>query len=89
MAFRCPGCKSMHCVIVEGTGRPRWSYNGDADAPTFSPSIHVSAPDPDAPRVELARCHSFVREGQIRFLADSTHNLAGQTVELPDLPELN
>ncbi|RUV07937.1 ammonia monooxygenase [Mesorhizobium sp. M1A.F.Ca.IN.020.03.2.1] len=27
-------------------------------------------------------CHSFVTDGQIQFLADCTHALAGQTVEL-------
>lgn len=30
-------------------------------------------------------CHSFVRDGKIQFLTDSTHHLAGQTVDLPDL----
>jgi hypothetical protein len=29
------------------------------------------------------RCHSFVADGRIRFLTDSTHALAGQTVDLP------
>jgi hypothetical protein len=32
-------------------------------------------------------CHSYVREGQIEFLADCTHALAGQTVALPPLPK--
>jgi hypothetical protein len=27
-------------------------------------------------------CHSYVRDGKIEFLSDSTHKLAGQTVEL-------
>lgn len=30
-------------------------------------------------------CHSWIRDGQIEFLNDCTHGLAGQTVELPDL----
>jgi len=29
-------------------------------------------------------CHSFVTDGRIQFLNDSTHALAGQTVDLPD-----
>lgn len=29
-------------------------------------------------------CHSFVRDGMIQFLPDSTHELAGKTVPLPD-----
>lgn len=34
-------------------------------------------------------CHSFVTDGQITFLADSTHKLAGQTVPLPDYGTLS
>lgn len=30
-------------------------------------------------------CHSFVRDGQTQFLGDCTHELASQTVELPDV----
>jgi hypothetical protein len=32
-------------------------------------------------------CHSFVRDGQIQFLSDCTHALAGQTVPLRDFDE--
>jgi hypothetical protein len=32
-------------------------------------------------------CHSFVNEGQIQFLGDCSHALAGQTVPLPSWPE--
>ncbi len=31
-------------------------------------------------------CHCFVRDGRIQFLSDCTHALAGQTVDLPDMP---
>ena len=31
------------------------------------------------------RCHSFIRDGMIEFLTDSTHALAGKTVPLGDL----
>lgn len=30
------------------------------------------------------RCHSFITDGKIAFCGDSTHALAGQTVEIPD-----
>ena len=33
------------------------------------------------------RCHSFVRDGQIEFLSDCTHALAGRTVPLTAPPE--
>ena len=32
-------------------------------------------------------CHSFVTDGRIQFLSDCTHPLAGQTVDLPELPD--
>lgn len=35
---------------------------------------------------EPVRCHSFVTDGRINFLDDCTHSLAGQTVDLPELP---
>jgi hypothetical protein len=31
------------------------------------------------------RCHSYVTDGKIQFLADCSHALAGQTVDLPDI----
>lgn len=78
--FRCPGCDAdpldggLHCPT---TG---WTFNGDLERPTFSPSILVRWESPQGPRV----CHSFVTDGRIQFLSDCTHALAGQTVELPD-----
>lgn len=43
-----------------------------------------NAEHPDEPsRYECHRCHSFVTDGRINFLGDSTHELAGQTVDLP------
>ncbi|MEC7763399.1 MAG: DUF6527 family protein [Pseudomonadota bacterium] len=88
VAFKCPGCDYMHHVRVEGVGRPMWTFNGDGDAPTFSPSILVTYDGTDAGQDDAppARCHSFVTDGRIRFLNDCTHALAGQTVDLPDLP---
>lgn len=83
LMFWCPGCDGAHLVQVgEGPG-PRWGYNGNPDAPTFTPSVFVNAPGPyhtDHAPV----CHSFVADGYIQFLGDSTHALAGQTVAIPE-----
>lgn len=35
---------------------------------------------------ECGRCHSFVVDGNIQFLSDCSHNLAGQTMPLPVFP---
>lgn len=93
MAIFCPGCQYHH-VIATGEGRgPRWIYNGRPERPTFHPSLLVrtgKAVDPNHP-FEWEEgdppliCHSFITEGKIQFLGDSTHHLAGQTVDLPDV----
>ncbi|MAM25812.1 MAG: ammonia monooxygenase [Rhodobacteraceae bacterium] len=89
VAFMCPGCNYMHLVTVDGSRG--WSFNGDGDSPTFSPSVLVrtgTAVNPnfvDEPGDPPTVCHSFVTDGRIQFLNDCTHALAGQTVELPDL----
>ena len=76
--FHCPGCEYGHPFEVGGNGG--WTWNGSLDKPTFRPSLLVyGARDGSTPR-----CHSFVTDGQIQFLSDSTHKLAGQTVDLPD-----
>jgi len=81
MWFHCPGCDKPHGVGVADPARgPRWEYDGNAAAPTFSPSILVTWPG------LTKRCHSFVRGGRIEFCGDSTHALAGQTVDLPEFP---
>lgn len=73
----CPGCDMLHAPDQ------RWSYNGNADSPTFHQSLLVHAPMEGG---EM-RCHSFIRDGRIQFLNDCTHALAGQTVELPDIDQ--
>lgn len=80
LTFFCNGCDMPHSISVgEGQG-PRWTYNGNADSPTFTPSVLVSWTERDQPKV----CHSFVTDGRIQYLSDCTHSLAGQVVDLPD-----
>jgi hypothetical protein len=72
--FHCPGCKCGHAFTISNRG---WTWNGSADAPTFTPSLLCNAHDP------TTRCHSFVTDGRIQFLSDCHHALAGQTVDIP------
>ena len=76
----CPGCEQLHPFRTRGSG-PVWTFDGNAEAPTFAPSMLVNKHDPPS------RCHSFVRAGQIQFLDDCFHSLAGQTLPLPPLPD--
>lgn len=91
IAFWCPGCDSAHVVTTEGdrSKGPVWSWDGNVDVPTISPSILVTYSGRDAGMGDAppARCHSFVRSGAIEFLSDCTHAHAGQTVAIPDFPE--
>jgi hypothetical protein len=98
--FRCPGCKTAHGVAVREDGAADkffWDWNGSDDRPTFMPSIlahpHPTFVDHDLQGEALTspdnvtntpRCHSFVADGRIQFLADCSHELKGQTVELPE-----
>lgn len=91
--FRCPGCEDNHQIHV-GT----WTFNGDLERPTITPSLLVHGnqwPEDEYPEYYRAShasvapggdtiCHSFVTDGRIQFLSDSTHVLAGQTVDLPE-----
>lgn len=46
LTFRCPGCNEGHMIRHgEGPG-PRWTWNGDADKPTFTPSVLVTWSEP-------------------------------------------
>lgn len=92
--FVCPGCKMSHGLYTKDTPSriigPRWTFNGDFQKPTIHPSISAKGailldkdePDDFDPN---AICHSFVVDGQIRFLTDCTHDKAGQTLDLPIL----
>lgn len=91
LGFWCPGCEGMH-VLDSG-----WTFDGNYDRPTFSPSVlvtyrhpkgHTNAnPAPMGYHGEYVedRCHSFVRGGNIEFLTDCTHALAGKTIPLEPL----
>ncbi|MCW5648340.1 MAG: ammonia monooxygenase [Ramlibacter sp.] len=104
MMYWCQGCKSTHAVNVGQGPGPRWGYNGNPDAPTFTPSVLVTWYEPTAegeammdrgdplppgmkryPGKDMV-CHTFIRDGRVQFLSDCTHELAGQTLDLPELP---
>ena len=92
----CQGCDERHQIV---TSRPdpgvQWDWDGNLESPTIDPSLlvtstqwevggHFHKGSHQVPPGGITRCHSFIRAGQMQFLSDSTHNLAGQTV--PMLP---
>lgn len=68
----------------------RWSFDGNCECPTFSPSMNqgVNQPgpfyNPDAPS---SRCHFIVTNGQIHYCGDCSHSFAGQTLPLLAWPD--
>ena len=67
----------------------RWSFNGDLENPTFSPSMNETRNwpgphhNPDAPS---SRCHFIVSNGRISYCSDCTHDLRGQSFPLEEWP---
>lgn len=84
----CPGCAAHHQFVVRDPEHPEpsgpvWTWDGNEEAPTFSPSMLLQG-GPEGPD---AVCHSFVVGGRWQYLSDCTHALAGQTVDLPPVPD--
>lgn len=89
----CPGCKHNHYIHTKekNSNGAMWTFNGDFERPTFSPSLHIWYAKTDENCVPLVPeqrhtvCHSFITDGMIQILADSDNELKGQTVPLPDI----
>lgn len=79
----CPACECGHIFDA------RWAFNGDQEKPTFTPSMLVHGWPDDPNRLPgyrvQRRCHSYVTNGRIQFLADCEHAMVGQTVDLKDV----
>lgn len=85
----------MH-VIPKG-----WKSNGNADAPTFTPSVKITGKQRvivdgrwDGEWVRDAAgnpldycCHYFVTAGELQYQNDCTHALKSKTVALPEIPD--
>lgn len=78
LMFWCGGCQDFHNVKTgEGEG-PRWAFNGDTEAPTFTPGIRFAK--------DGVVCSAVITAGNAEYLAECTHAAAGQTVCLSDFP---
>lgn len=76
LGYWCSGCECLHMVNVASDMRPRWTWNGDVNKPTLSPSIRTFWQRTG--EAEQTRCHHFLRDGVIEFLSDSAaHQLRG------------
>lgn len=75
--FHCPACGGGHGVPVEG--ERAWQWNGDLVKPTLKPSLLVNVGGGNKTQ---PICHIFITDGRIQYLADSTHDFAGKTIEM-------
>lgn len=77
----CPACDDSHYF-------KDWTFNGDHEAPTFSPSMLVrySVGDP-SDQASGRVCHSYLTEGVWNYLDDCTHTMRGKKVPAPEWPK--
>ncbi len=99
--FFCPGCEERHAIRVSKVPTQNcWGFNQDMERPTLSPSVLVKGVKRMTKEEHQAWverrvlptpipfvCHSFINDGNIQFLNDCTHPLAGKTVPLEPIPQ--
>lgn len=90
LTFWCEGCQQAHGIKTKGNGA--WGWNGDADRPVFTPSVLTTWRDHSTKPPTEHRCHTFVgcngaQPGEVIFLGDCTHTLAGQVRPFAELPD--
>jgi Family of unknown function (DUF6527) len=94
--FFCIGCNDLHTITTDGSRG--WSWNGDENQPVITPSVLVTRPavsDAGEGFEEFLKaqiCHTFVgcngaQPGEIVYLSDCSHSLAGSVHLLQDIPE--
>lgn len=80
----CPGCSMPHGIHVGPKTHPdqaRWTFNGNWEKPTFTPSIRCLGSN------NVTTCHYFITDGVQDFCNDSPHEQAGKKVPLMELPK--
>jgi Family of unknown function (DUF6527) len=74
---------TLHPSILVRTGH---YAHGRANADECWCTYYKEHPEDTDRQFKCYTCHSFVTQGRIQFLSDCTHELAGQTVDLPAWP---
>lgn len=74
----CPACDRQHFLHMGHRAGRNLDWDHNTAHPTFSRDIRHEGTS--------GVCHYFISEGRQEFLADSSHILAGRTVDLPCYP---
>jgi len=96
--IHCPACKAIHAIGMswQYNGNPDsptfspsllvTSGHHDSQHRAGDPCwCTFNVANPGECDFKCFRCHSFVTDGKIQFLDDCSHELAGQTVDLPEM----
>lgn len=70
----CPGCEGLHPLPSQ------WKFNGNLESPSFTPSFNQMPGN-------ARQCHYVITDGIIHYQTDSWHELKGQKIPMPDIPE--
>ena len=71
----CQACDRLHILPSS------WSFNGDYEKPTFSPSFKHSW-GKNFQKI----CHYTITDGNIYYCGDCTHEFVGTTMQMVALP---
>jgi hypothetical protein len=74
--FFCLPCGRSHPYSV-----PRWTFNGDVERPTFTPSLRILDGN------NGTACHVNITDGKIIYHGDCPHSYANKVIDLPDVDE--
>lgn len=95
LGFWCPGCEEMH-VVTNGWAfngnydKPTFTPSVLVTSGHYTPRYKAGDPcwctfnrdNPGTTTFECFRCHTFVTDGMISFLADCTHALKGKQIPM-------
>jgi len=75
--FHCPGCNEDHVIYTRNPGGPEWTFDGNMEKPTFSPSIKRTN--------HLGICHLVITKGEIHYCGDCFHEQQNKICQMVDL----
>lgn len=85
----CPACGFGHVFEY-----PRWSFNGNLDKPTFTPSLRIFVritKEVDDKLIDTGEirtvCHFNLVDGQLQYAGDNPHQFNSQIITMQDIPE--
>lgn len=87
------GCKEPHGLrtkapVTMSGGEPIciWEFNGNIEAPTFTPSLRYKRSKNDGSGRGPA-CHFNVTKGKVQYHNDCEHELKDSTIDMPKIAD--